>query len=302
MVATGETEDPQTNDLLGGGLGHDTDNAITEALYNFVSQDWVDYNVPVKEDPVYEDAGGTWSGTLDQDLASLFQLSGATGGGGDTGMPNGPYLGIDQVLDQGLAYLQGNHSNPFPGDILDTSIRNLYGDAQRIVQIFSLANTIGRSSTGIQVRGTTAAEGAASVIHQWVADWMRDTNTNTTGEIGGGNEDTADGTVTWTLETLLSSSFWDPAGTELIHQVNDQYSVYSANWSAGNSVTNNPLNAQADLGVGQMVVGHSLSMEFWEEQSNIIPYDETIVGHTSASEEVISNIPIHDGDHNPLNN
>jgi hypothetical protein len=334
MTATGNTEDPQTDDigvgdpLVGGDNGDDV--TFRQGLYNFVSQDWVDNNVankgetydpnpPNLPNPAVQD--GTWSGTLDQDLATLFDYaSGSGAGGGETGIPNGPYLGIDQTLDQGIAYIQGTHTAPWPGGILDTSIRNMYGDAQRIVQTFELTDTQARSATGVQ-----GAEGSLDRMHQWVADWMRGTSTRdqtTSGgdAIGGGNEDTLAGTVTWTLETLLSSSVLqlgggpncsDPindmldegcSGETYIHQVNDQYSVYDATWATGNSAQNNPGNVQTDLGMGQQTVGHALSMEFWHAQTSTIDYDRTVSGFTSAPETVTGSFGTHDGDHNPLNN
>jgi hypothetical protein len=308
-LVAGEFEDPQTNDVgLAVGADNASDVTFKQGLYNTVHQNWVDNNVPLHagaEDPIY--AGSTWSGTLDQDLATLFEYaSGADAGGGDTGMDNGAptFLGIDQTLDQGLAYLEGTHTSPFPGGILDTSIRGMLGDAQRIVQTFELTDTQARNATGDQVDSSgNPSEGAVDVVHQWVADWMRSTATNA---VGGGNADTALGSnVTWTLETLLSSSVkqeGDNTGETYIHQVNDQYSMYTADWTSGNSVANNPLNAQADVGQGNMVVGHSLSMEFWHAQTNTIDYDRTVQGFTSAPENVIGGFGTHDGDHNPLNN
>jgi hypothetical protein len=329
MVASGETEEPLTNHIgLGnpaGGNDNGPDVTFRQGLYNFVSQDWVDNNVAEKGEtynpnppnlpnPAVQD--GTWSGTLDQDLATLFEYASDTAAGsGETGIATGiagPFLGIDQTLDQGASYIQGTHDSPWPGDILDTSMRALYGDAQRIVQTFELTDTQARSSSGIQ-----ATDGVMSTMHQWVADWMRGTSTRdqtTSGgdAIGGGNEDTLAGTVTWTLETLLSSSVKqdggdsscaaDCDGETFIHQVNDQYSVYDATWVMGNSASNNPGNVQTDMANGQMVVGHSLSMEFWHAQTNHIPYDRTVISVPSVGEEVTGSFGSHDGDHNPLNN
>jgi hypothetical protein len=319
MVATLETESPQTNhvglgnpDLDGDGLDENTngdDVTFIESLYNFVAQNWVDYNVPARGGA--EDIETTtYSGTLDQDLAQLFEYggsnsSGSASGGGETGIPAGPYLGITQTLDQSEAYLEGVHTNPWPGAILDTSIRDLYGEAQRIVQTFSLENTAGRSDTGLQ------AEGSADTMHQWIADWMHSIGTQDDTDVGGDcigsvcggvNEDTLDGSVTWELETLFSESVLVNPDDTFIHQVNDQYSVYTASWSAGNSATSNPGNLQADMGQGNMVVGHSLSMEFWHAQTNTIPYDVSVSSFTSTPESVIGNFGTHDGDHNPINN
>lgn len=305
-LTVGEFEDPQTDDVgLAVGADNASDVTFRQGLYNVVVQNWVDDNVPLHagaEDNLYAD--DIWSGTLDQDLAALFEYaSGEDAGGGDTQMANGPFLGIDQTLDQGLAYLEGTQA-VYPGALSDTDIRLELGEAQRIVQTFELTDYNARNATGLQINSTgDVIEGAVDVVHQWIADWMRST---ASAVVGGGNADTVAGSnVTWTLETLLSSSVkqeGDDTGETYIHQINDQYSMYVADWTSGNSVANNPLNAQADVLGGNMVVGQSLSMEFWHAQTSIIPYDRTVVSVPSVGEEVIGNFGTHDGDHNPLNN
>jgi hypothetical protein len=188
MLATGNTEDPQTNDI-GLALGSDNASDVTfqQGLYNYVIQNWVDNNVPVvgevynQDDPDTSSTVTTWRGTLDQDLATLFlYASGVDAGGGGTsqlggtGMPNGPYLSIDQSLDQGLAYLAG--TGAYPGAISDTDIRAEFGNAQRVVQTFALSTTAAREDTGGEIIGN-GGERWIDSMHQWVAEWMRGTST-----------------------------------------------------------------------------------------------------------------------------
>jgi hypothetical protein len=342
MVDSGETEEPQTDDI-GLGAPGTTDNAndvtFKQGLLNSVYQDWVDTNVPnveldantntvVAGDPYDSSFVNGWTGTLDQDLAALFLYAGAVdtageSGGGETGVPSGPYLGIDQTLDQGLAYLNGTGIGPI-GLVSDTDIRGYYGNAQRIVQTFELTDTQFRTSSGLQVSGEGSL-GADDLMHQWVHDWMRDTNTVigapfTTGDLAG------TGFTKWDLETLLSTSVLQEgaddgscnnttqglgAGTDgcsgetYIHQINNQLSTVEMSATGVTSLTgsqNDSGNGAADVLSAYQRVSQQLGMEFWHAQTSHIPYDVSVSGIDTQGEEVTGSFGTVSGDHNPLNN